>query len=258
MPADVRAAHRLLLPAALALAASGCAGATGGLGPSAAVPAQAEGVPATELPAGRNGIELLPLARVPGSVIDAMDRQTSVVVEGSLVRRLTSQDGRTTDETPLEFKVVGAERAFDAQVTFGDAEVVVSRAGDDVWVQGNEAYALAMGDPALVAGVCVGPQDRAFAPWVWLDGPQELLATLLGTAALGTPDIAGSGAQTTAVFPVGAGGPVVGSFTVAAAGEPLPVMIEVDDPSGRGAVTFADWSDAAVPTPLGCVEGASG
>lgn len=230
----------------------GCSSVADSTAPSASAPAVLEVLDVPPLPSGRNGVELIPVDVVTRSVLAAIDSQDSVVVRGSLVRRLTSQDGSVTVETPLAFTMVGTEHNFEAEVAFGDATVVVKRLGDDVWVQGNEVYATAMGAPAVVSGVCVAPDDDAFAPWRWLDGPRAIVETLLGVAALGSPMVTGTGADALVQYPLGAGGPVVGSFSVAASGEPLPALIEVDDLSGVGVVEFAQWSAEGVGDSDGC------
>lgn len=218
--------------------------------PSPAVPLGLDDIPVTALPAGRNGIEAVDVAAAPVAMLDAVDRQATVVATGELDRKLTSQDGQTTSVEHLSFRLEGGQRSFDAHVTWGDFDIDLSRLGDEVWVRGNAAYAGAMGNAAIEQGVCVGPDSPEFAAWTWLDGPHALVAMLMGSAALGTAVIDEAAHQ--AVFPVGAGGPIVGSLTVALMGEPLPAILEVDDPSGSGRVAFSDWSASTEFVARGC------
>ncbi|MDE0572348.1 hypothetical protein ON058_02845 [Demequina sp. B12] len=202
----------------------------------------------TPLPSGRNAIESVPAVSAPELIVEAVTQSTGVQVRGDLVRVETQEDGSVA-ETPMTFSLTGSGQAYVGNAGWDGYEVEMSRDGDSVWFTANDAYVEALGRSEL-AGVCLSSHDPLVAQWQWLDGPEGVLAGLLGEAQLGAPTVDESGAEV--LFSVVSGGAVVGSLQVSALGDPVPTLLEIDDPSGWGTVEFTEWGEVGTPEKTGC------
>ncbi|WP_062303053.1 hypothetical protein [Demequina subtropica] len=239
-------ARATVLTGVALLSLAGCSAAASSPGASPEVPAGLDSLPATPLPADRNAIEAVDAADAPEAILAAVRRQTSATVTGELERRTTGEDGAVA-RSAVALAWTGTDRDYEASVSWDGATVTLSRAGDDLWVEADARYARQVGRPALVEGQCLGPGDALREQWEWLDGPDAILATLLGTAQVGGVEVE----DEVATFLVAAGGPVVGTLAVSAVGDPVPLRLEVEDPSGSADLSFGGWS-AGVPGARGC------
>ncbi|WP_084038669.1 hypothetical protein [Demequina sp. NBRC 110053] len=236
-----------------ALGLAGCGADAPVTGVSPSVPVGLDALPVTPLPAERNGIEVVPAAAVPAAILDAVAAQTSVEVTGALERTATQEDG-SVERTPLAFTLSGSDVAYDATVTWDDATVALSRDGESWWLGADAPYADALGRPDSV-DLCLAEDDPLRERWEWLDGADALLGTVLGEALLGGAEVSAGGAIVT--FQVVAGGAVVGELDVSGVGDPVPLLLTVDDPSGSAEVEFSEWSAVADPSARGCGGGAT-
>jgi hypothetical protein len=250
MPADGCSRRRLLVVAALPLAAALLAGC--GSEPPAVPTPTGIALPDVELSdPDRNGLEYLDGPTALDSVLRSVRTATSVTMAGTFTELLAAPQG--SDVQP-EGRVLGV--SFVGTASDYSARVEVE---DDSGVQTTYVRTAGAGAEITTDGAsCVSAADDAVTRFAPLLSPPTLLSTLLrsGDAAVtvstGAVVEGGPGEPDTVELVVGDDTSVVGTLVVSAEGEPRPVSFTAADASGRAVFSFSQWDERASLPELGC------
>jgi hypothetical protein len=195
----------------------------------------------------RNGIEYLPGADAFDRVVTASRKAGWVTMTGSFLEHVPEpkegEKKRKARSIAIDFS--GRDSAYTATVSADTASFDMVVAEDHAYVRGNAEFAAATGVIAATGGfACLSPEDPALDRFELLTDPVDLLGALLDFPADGDLSVSTgtvTGEPPTAALIVGDGSSVLGTLTVAATDEPLPLSFVASDASGEGTFTFSNW-----------------
>lgn len=203
-----------------------------------------------------SGIERLPVDYVIAAVTEAVADAGAVHMTGTYREPTPLDDLGQPVTDPVNpprtvtFDVVGTPMRLHAVVAIDDLSLEIHRDEATLLVHGTDATAVALGNPALAQGwVSCTDDDEWLQPWLKFTNAPTIVDSVLhptGTEVIAVGPVL-AGPPPILQLDVASNGRTVGTVSVLAQDDPLPVELALSDDSGTGEISLRDWNTATVP-----------